>query len=386
MYWAQWVAVGAVLALATIFVYRLRMALRRVLSTVRREGREVRDRIAVASDTASEVLLTTDDIQRRLARLEIRISEQFATVHTAERALAWEVERITRDLEQSAVAIRETANAVATVEKRLQREDLAAAAAVREIGRILDDVADEAKVTRERVASVHLDLHRLRVAAERLPAETVSLQQASQIFGNGRLGIPELGGWAISSGPLVEVLRYGKDLNSPVILETGSGSSTVWLGWLIERNGGALFSLEHDSSFVNRTRSLLRRGGIEGSAVKLLDAPLRWWTVDGDRYRWYALDGLPVDVSLDVVLVDGPPEASGDHARYPALPLLLSRLAPVSYWMLDDTVRETEQNILERWIELGRRTRAFAIEEVCVIGKATSFVVRLPPARLTNES
>ena len=44
------------------------------------------------------------------------------------------------------------------------------------------------------------------------------------------------------------------------------------------------------------------------------------------------------------------PGLTGNLARYPALPVLADRLAEGAYILLDDTERDDEQEILNRWI------------------------------------
>ena len=50
-----------------------------------------------------------------------------------------------------------------------------------------------------------------------------------------------------------------------------------------------------------------------------------------------------------MLVIDGPPQAAGTQARYPAGPLLFPRLAPGAAVYLDDAARSDEQAILRRW-------------------------------------
>ena len=53
------------------------------------------------------------------------------------------------------------------------------------------------------------------------------------------------------------------------------------------------------------------------------------------------------------MLVDGPPAATGKHARYPALLNVLKLFAGrfVIHFLLDDYMRTDEQEIIVRWSE-----------------------------------
>ncbi|MGD6699309.1 hypothetical protein VWV08_22305, partial [Xanthomonas citri pv. citri] len=53
---------------------------------------------------------------------------------------------------------------------------------------------------------------------------------------------------------------------------------------------------------------------------------------------------------IELLLVDGPPRASGPRARYPALPLLGTRLAPGARIVLDDVDRTEEQEAADAWL------------------------------------
>lgn len=60
------------------------------------------------------------------------------------------------------------------------------------------------------------------------------------------------------------------------------------------------------------------------------------------------------DISnVDLLVIDGPPEATGNWARYPALPLLREKLRSGAVVVLDDTHRADERAILEAWAHLG---------------------------------
>ena len=65
--------------------------------------------------------------------------------------------------------------------------------------------------------------------------------------------------------------------------------------------------------------------------------------------QWYDPAFLGEIGSTDVIIVDGPPGATGPDARYPAVPMIAPKLTPGSLIFLDDTLRESERDIAERW-------------------------------------
>jgi hypothetical protein len=88
--------------------------------------------------------------------------------------------------------------------------------------------------------------------------------------------------------------------------------------------------------------------------------------------RWYQVELLKDVESVDLLWVDGPPGATCLFSRYPALPALANKLSPLAEVWLDDTIRQEEKDICERWAKdygfeleyyplekgLGRLTRA----------------------------
>ncbi|MGC2048962.1 MAG: hypothetical protein WA635_10165, partial [Gallionella sp.] len=69
--------------------------------------------------------------------------------------------------------------------------------------------------------------------------------------------------------------------------------------------------------------------------------------------EWYDIPKSCLDNlgAIDLLLVDGPPQAKGKtmQARYPAIPLLYGRLSPQAVVFVDDANRETESKMVERW-------------------------------------
>jgi hypothetical protein len=138
----------------------------------------------------------------------------------------------------------------------------------------------------------------------------------------------------------------------PLIVECGSGSSSVWLGYLAERLGtGRVVSLEHDERFLHATRALVAAHGLR-DRVEIRHAPLEPWAGgDGEPYPWYQRSAIDDLAGIGLLLVDGPPGAVGRQARYPAGPLLIPRCAGDAVIVLDDTDRAGERAVSDRWQE-----------------------------------
>lgn len=161
--------------------------------------------------------------------------------------------------------------------------------------------------------------------------------------------LPPTRGWAGSPDFLLELARHARSAQPQVVVECSSGVSTVVLARCLQRNGaGKLYSLEHDSNYAQQTRAQLLRHGLQDWA-QVLDAPLTPHRIADESWPWYDLALLPSGVAIDLLVIDGPPQATRPLVRYPAGPLLFPRLAPAGVVFLDDAHRADEQAALARW-------------------------------------
>lgn len=159
------------------------------------------------------------------------------------------------------------------------------------------------------------------------------------------------GPWTISPDLAQLLVEQIGRARPRVIVECGSGASTVVMAHALRKlGGGKLYALEHEAGPAMETRQMLEREGLTEIAEVIL-APLGDATVNGQAWRWYELQGLDGRVGpIELVFVDGPPAPTGTLARYPALPLLRERLAPCASIVLDDGRRRGEREIVRRWV------------------------------------
>lgn len=165
-----------------------------------------------------------------------------------------------------------------------------------------------------------------------------------------RAPMPSSGDFALNPTDLLDLLHLVRHRRPKLVLELGSGTSSVWLAYALEAHGGRLVSVDHDPQYAAKTRAALAAHGLDGVA-EVRDAPLQPVTVDGTTYRWYDRAAFADLSDVDLLLVDGPPEATGPGARYPALPTLEHRLADTATVILDDANRRHESEALRRWTE-----------------------------------
>ncbi len=165
--------------------------------------------------------------------------------------------------------------------------------------------------------------------------------------GGAPLSVP--GGWAASTDLLGELLRVIVRRPIRLVVELGSGLSTLVIAAALRANGsGRLISIDADPDYAASTREQLQRHGL-GEWAEVRIAALREFEFEGVVRPWYDLAVLEDLTAIDVLLVDGPPTALRADIRYPSLPYFWKRLNAGAVLLLDDAAREAEQDIAHRW-------------------------------------
>ena len=163
-----------------------------------------------------------------------------------------------------------------------------------------------------------------------------------------RAAMPALGGWAMDARTQLE-LGYVLLHNRPeLVVELGSGASTIWSGYLMQSYGGRLVSFDHEPKYAALTAEAVRRHGL-ADVVELRHAPLEPTEIGDRAYLWYELSAFDDLDGIDLLVVDGPPDSGGLQARMPAFWMLQKRLADRALVVLDDTIRAGEQAIVAAW-------------------------------------
>jgi len=165
-----------------------------------------------------------------------------------------------------------------------------------------------------------------------------------------RAPMPPSGDWALDVQPLLRVLDLLKVSAATNVLELGSGTSTLWIAYALERSGGHLTSIDHSEVYGGRTRAELERHQLLSVAEVRL-APLRPLTLAGGMWNWYDPTVFDDLSDIDMLLVDGPPGNTGPLSRLPALGVLATRLSPGAFVVLDDAQRPDEIATVEHWLK-----------------------------------
>lgn len=230
------------------------------------------------------------------------------------------------------------------VDRRLDRAMAGLARVERRLGRAEQRLGHAATQT---------ELHRLHLEA--LLAARHQFRQTEALVGLHssfpvRSPLPPSRGWAASPDILLYLTSLVLERRPRLVVELGSGLSTVWLSYALERaaGGGRSISLDHDARFATRTRELLVAHGLDG-ITEVRHAPLVDVELAGEVWRWYDLASIADIAGCELLFVDGPPAATQKHARYPAVPLLAGKLARHATVVVDDCTRQDEEEIVTGW-------------------------------------
>ena len=178
-------------------------------------------------------------------------------------------------------------------------------------------------------------------------------------FLSSRLADVELGTWRLSAWTLNLLERQIQSLKPQVVLEFGSGVSTVCLARYMQELHGDLnrtfvFSIEQDADFAQETTQLLKALQLDRHA-RVTCAPLRPQVIEGIQTTCYDLPHSLLQSALehdrpDLVVIDGP--AGESNTRFGDLALVRQFLAPQTRFFMDDALRDEELQVAQLWKRL----------------------------------
>jgi hypothetical protein len=171
--------------------------------------------------------------------------------------------------------------------------------------------------------------------------------------------------WPVSADFALCVMQRVVLEHYDLVIEFGSGMSTVvvakTLALRAEREPLAkthFVSFDHLDSYYQQTLGYLKQSGVE-SLVQLVLAPLEdWLATDGQAYPYYSCQKVLAQLAKQragvkkriLVIVDGPPAATGPHARYPAGPIVMQHFPNSQIdFLMDDYIRQDEKEVAKQW-------------------------------------
>lgn len=206
------------------------------------------------------------------------------------------------------------------------------------------------------MAGLHRDLHRDRNVFKqevdtRISAATLEIVNAVSLSQLGQKFPFFFGGWSIDTFLARYLVQHLLEHRPKCIVELGSGSSTILIARILQILGEketAHIAVDHESKYLGLTRDIAVLNDV-ASGIEFHHCPLIRY--ESLNKLWYG--GLAENLAgrkIDLLIIDGPPGPLQPMSRYPALPLLIEHLAEHCTIVLDDAIRDEEQEIARRWI------------------------------------
>jgi|TARA_B110000908_G_scaffold170022_1_gene228478 predicted O-methyltransferase YrrM len=302
---------------------------------------------------------------------------------------------------------------------RLKKELEEANDKILEMSKQIQELKDANQANEHLVESISLQVSKqLTKSTESTVKQIESYMAVKDYLSDGSIGL-NFHGWPISSEIGLFLLSLIHENQYDCIIEFGSGTSTLMfaqallnksagVALALENSAGSVIndgaevsaiaeyspsehdvpkrivSFEHHKKYLEETTKLLRRQNVEG-IVDLVHAPLVSTTIDGEEHLYYdcakkieaIASAFKAGTARFLVLVDGPPQQTGENARSPALHFLLQHLSTHKIDILiDDYKRPAEKRMAERWqTMLDSRALSHSGEEV--VSEKGGFLLRV---------
>jgi predicted O-methyltransferase YrrM len=167
---------------------------------------------------------------------------------------------------------------------------------------------------------------------------------------NPEIPLPSMNGWTINPDFAITIINNIILSKPSIILEMGSGVSTVIAAYSLKKiGGGKIISLEHEQEFVEKNLQKIREHNLQEFA-EIIYAPLKKWSEGTKEWLWYDTAKIEQIDTIDLVIVDGPPRKIQEMSRYPALPILFNKLSHNSVIILDDFKRKDMNTMIDLWL------------------------------------
>ena len=168
-------------------------------------------------------------------------------------------------------------------------------------------------------------------------------------------------GWPISPDIALFLVQKMEENSYDLIMEFGSGTSTVMLAKAIknkQQENLKLITFEDNQKYYDKTLKSLNAEGLD-NFVDLMLTPLVDYKYKDEEFIYYSCKEKFEDIQLSkkqmkiLILVDGPPGNTCPLARFPALVYILEKFSKQQiHLVLDDYYRNEEKKITEKWEEI----------------------------------
>ncbi len=149
---------------------------------------------------------------------------------------------------------------------------------------------------------------------------------------------------------LLGVVDLVQRMSPALVVELGSGASSVWLGYALRRSGGgAMVSIDHDDNRAEVTRAAVESHELS-RVVAVRTAAVADVNVDGRALAWYNARSLDDLGEIDMLVVDRLASPNDPDVRPAAVPVLADRLADNALIIVDDAHSPAGVEIVETWM------------------------------------
>jgi len=162
--------------------------------------------------------------------------------------------------------------------------------------------------------------------------------------------LPPTRGWAGSPDFLAKITEVILKEKPSFVFEVSSGVSTIIIGLALKLNNhGEVMSIDHESQYAKVTEENVGLNEIKHVST-IQHCPIVDYNSIEQGYKWYETKNLNLTKKINLLVIDGPPRTTQVLARYPAIPLLHKYFADKTFILLDDSNRNDEIIIVQKWI------------------------------------
>lgn len=162
--------------------------------------------------------------------------------------------------------------------------------------------------------------------------------------------MPQFEQWPPDPTSVLELCSLVLRHRPTFVLELGAGVSTIWLGHAMAYAGdGRVVSLEHRADRVGWVNDMINSHGIT-TVCEARPAPITDVRTGDEAFGWYDTEMLTDLKDIDFVIANGPTGDGSHDGRYPALPMLLDRLASGALIAVANVDRPGQLRTADLWL------------------------------------
>lgn len=147
-------------------------------------------------------------------------------------------------------------------------------------------------------------------------------------------------GWSAQQDYIETLIKYAKNTTN-LIFECGSGLSTLLIGPIAKKRQLKMISFEHKTDWANRVQFQINKYKLTCNNILL--RPL----INYGDFEWYDIKDVNIP-EIGLCICDAPP-GNTYGGRKGFLYLFKNKVIKGTVILVDDTIRDAEQNMIEEW-------------------------------------